>query len=124
MALNEEAVRRLVAILRNVSPTDFTMGDWCSAYAVDHKKDCGFAGCALGHATQDEWFKDQGFIMDLYGAPVYDNVLGYMAAVKFFGITYEESLLLFDDKSYSRGVKPDVVAQRLEDFITMGIHAP
>jgi hypothetical protein len=92
---------------------------------------CGFAGCAVGHATQDPVLRAEGLKLDglgfpgLVGSPYPDNVYPWRAVEKFFDLTAEESELLFDIHSYSGGPSdispydppPQEVAARIREFV-------
>src|SRR4051812_28010879 len=68
---NIEALQQLKRVVAEVPDHRYRMGDW--------KK------CACGHATQDEWFRAQGFA----------SCTSMAAASEFFGLTPDQAHDLF-----------------------------
>lgn len=91
---------------------------------------CGFSACAVGHACFDEEFRKLGWKWD-GRTPTFDGREGLHAAMKFFGITMQQSKRLFLPESYDVGRgnyihlpknvrEAKMVADRLQKLITTG----
>ena len=94
---------RLADILENVPPERFGLLTW------SRETPCGFAGCAVGWATQDPEFQAEGLVMGAVATwglstpvsvPVFGQTAGWDAVQGFFGIGHGTALTLFDLTSY------------------------
>jgi hypothetical protein len=89
-----ERYRQLIRVMRGLSPhkrrEHFNMRIW------GQRTECGTVACAAGHAAQDAWFKDQGFLLvqNLYEEAsrqlivTYQGRRGWGAIEGFFGPSY------------------------------------
>ena len=97
---------------------------------------CGFAGCAVGHATQDPVLQAEGLTLngrDGYFGPRFDEdadrEYDWKAVEVFFGLTYHEAAHLFALTQYSANPEhdgendswhdphPHQVAARIREFV-------
>jgi len=109
---------------------DFDLNTWWDGdsdelqHGSTNAKDCGTAACALGSAACYKPFIEEGLHLDERGhEPVYKGTTDWSAGGQFFGITYEESLYLFEPDKYEedgywgRDITPEVVAERVSWLI-------
>lgn len=81
-----------------------------------HSWQCGTAACALGSAAMLPEFNKSG--LKIEGAPTFKGHDEYRAGEKFFGITYDQSLFLFNPLCYeSLHPTPKTVAKRVREIL-------
>jgi hypothetical protein len=89
-------LQRLAEVLLHVNPSEFNMRHW----------DCGTAACAVGHAARDPLLAAEGIkigdspFCNIDGVPVFNNMVGYSAVSKFFGIPESEVDAIFTVYGY------------------------
>jgi len=78
---------------------------------------CGTTACAMGWAVTIPEFREAG-LQNQWGMPMFHGRHGYDAAALFFGITYEQSMHLFDPFRYRMAELRDplAVARRLREL--------
>lgn len=121
--MNKQRLKVLSKHLReNVSTLD--MSRWAD--------ECGTASCAMGHACTIPEFKAAGLhLMEGYGVtifPAFDGAHSYYAAQRFFNLSREDALHLFDPYCYVQmfpdifksGLHPAAVADRIDALIARG----
>ena len=133
--MNSEALIRLADLLEGKGPYEeqgpvpddvFDMEIWGEDYEKLGTGECGFAGCALGWATTDRWFKERGLLMPrlvdgTVGEPQFmqDNGwtgYGFRAAASFFRISFALARHLFSPSGYADqfgAPSPAAVAARI-----------
>jgi len=85
--------------------------------------ECGFAACAVGHASSIKEFQQEGFRMlhDEEFGPIYPSYRGrhsFAAVNLFFGLDDEEAQMLFQSTGYgTRNVTPYDVAKQIRTFV-------
>ncbi|WCD44231.1 hypothetical protein Lumi_092 [Xylophilus phage Lumi] len=134
-----DRLRELEKLLRTVPPERFDLDSWVDSDLNTGEnltpwregtkyRECGFAGCAVGWASQHQPFRDQGLTLQ-YGCPkvvIGDEYATQWAAVKFFfGIRYEtHANYLFAKEEYShtdgRKTSPIEVADRIAAVLKDG----
>lgn len=98
MQPNLFALRHVVRVLRKISEEQFNIN-----FVLHKTVECGTIGCALGWATEDRWFIQQGFHTSeglLHGLMVYQDVHGVNAITRFFSITRKQVQELFYAEGY------------------------
>lgn len=134
---------KLAQYLRTVPAPSFRMSNWAHepAYSgnrvsgdrlveIEHisqpLNECGFAGCAVGHACSIKAFRRAGLslVRDWQGidgsadvTPVFRGKRSFAAAEYFFSITYDEAQRLFSPDTYAPSVRPATVAKAIEKFV-------
>jgi hypothetical protein len=109
-----EALQQVVRVLKSVQPEDFSLEEWS----------CGTAFCAIGHAAQDPWFIERGFILSAptectSGCPAFVNgALGWYSVHLFFNLSANNASYLFAADRYDSDVTIENVVERIEAFIT------
>ncbi len=81
---------------------------------------CATAVCALGTACLVPEFKERGLALQWEGAgliPVFEGEIMFEAGAKFFGISNDESLYLFDPGEYERDyeITREEVAEHIDE---------
>ena len=102
-----------------VAVADFNMCYWYKEH------DCGYAGCAVGHACQIPTFRRAGLHLSPIPfqkgqfTPTYQGSRGMQAVKHFFGITDGQVLDLFFPESYSldKTIRPGKVVKRIRALI-------
>lgn len=112
---------RLADILDSVPKDRFDIKRWRSS--------CGTVECAIGHAANDDYFKELGLTLDSppeypTGAysegftPRFKEKRGINAVADLFGITPSDAEYLFVGESYDTPeVDPSDVAQRIRLYV-------
>ncbi len=111
--MKRDLLKILADYLANEVPVErFDMRIWAS------NRSCGFAGCALGWAAQNEQLKEAG--LRTHGRDVYfRKVSGLEAAMEFFGISGSTASRLFLPTSYMEDhVTPTRVANRIHELLS------
>lgn len=124
---------KLADFLDTVPRKKFDLYNWITkksnntATTIDHIKECGFAGCAVGWAMTLPSFKKAGlktikdnnlFYNDEYfSVPYYKGHENWYAVSKFFGISTYDAGDLFRIESYSSNATPKMVARRIRKFV-------
>jgi hypothetical protein len=125
-----ERLAHLAALLRTVPIQRFDMTDWHRSGGVQAEPACGFAGCAVGWATQDHLMQAEGLSMvdefprfDADGADCAD---GWESVQVFFKLGSDDAGWLFGGDTYGDNdgkflepdeVTPAMVADRIEEFL-------
>lgn len=114
--MRTDLLKTLADHLDTVPVENFNMKLWQA------RNECGFAGCAIGHAEGLPGFEGLTFEPDIaeHGlfVPVYDGFSGWQALVWLFGhISVDDAIYLFSPKFYSKDVAPAMVAARIREFI-------
>lgn len=100
-----ESNRRLLVLaakLRTVPEEHFWFGQWCDLNSIGQPDVCGTAGCAVGWACEIPEFQALGLRLGLvngrasFGRPEFNGDEGFPAARSFFGLTEEDTYLLFE----------------------------
>ena len=112
--MRTDLLKTLADHLDKVPDENFDMGVW------QCRHECGFAGCAIGHAQGLPGF--EGLKFELTGpglfTPVYDGLQSWKAVARLFGpIRYSSVVYLFSASSYPDDVTPAIVAARIRRFI-------
>lgn len=109
LPVNEIAFKQLLRVLREVKSQglSFDMSMWIDSAS------CGTVACAIGWATQDPWFKAQGFYMNNNRAPCYGEACSFSAVAKFFKIPLGHARMLFGANFYETG-RSFILNDRLE----------
>lgn len=87
---------------------------------------CGYAGCALGYAMMDPWFRRRGLVTDGHSrapGPMNNKTgsTGFQAAMEFFAINGDEVYELFSYSGYSiENPTPKQVAKKIRKFVKEG----
>lgn len=121
--MDRERLTTLADFLETVPEARFNINYWCNIDYFLGGGGCGFAGCALGWATQIPEFKNDGLIIvgryrteltPSYGGFTYP----YEAAAKFFDISNYISGYLFSPTSYHvPKVTSLTVSHRIRDLL-------
>jgi len=127
--MNKERLQRLAVLLDTVNPKLFDILSWAQHIGDDgtnfHDSDspnCRTAACAVGWATSDPWFREQGLVLRrIYShwTPSFGDGLTAAEAVKcFFDIKDIDLSLLFLSHTYEAGLEttPAMVAERIRKF--------
>lgn len=96
--------------LLKVDEENWIFSFWQKDQDEQPKPDCGFVGCAGGHACQIQEFKDRGLHLgnirsgnghftDIF--PLFENNYGCMALAEFFGISFAASSRIFTMDGYT-----------------------
>lgn len=107
--MHTDRLRHLQTILRGVPENRFDIMTWTNAGA----QACGFAGCALGWASQDETFQALGLFLSVEGyicTEDDDTLAGYETAMRFFDLTCNQAHFIFDPDYYSQYMLEDEFA--------------
>jgi hypothetical protein len=124
-----ERLAHLAYVLRWVPMDRFNLCDWDISNGNRAAK-CGFAGCAVGWATQDHLMQTEGLTMHM-GFPVFmGRDPGWGAVREFFEVDQNQAEFLFSLGAYNVGEydfyagepewtspPPVVVADRIEEFL-------
>jgi hypothetical protein len=114
MKPNIEALQQVVRVLRSVQPEHFCLKDWS----------CGTAFCAIGHAAQDPWFIERGFILSAptdytKECPSFGRgASGWYSVHLFFNLSANDASYLFASNRYDTDVTIENVVERTEAFIS------
>lgn len=116
--MNRVRLERLVQQLANVPADAFDMRRW-----TDSGAECGFAGCAVGWATQDPISASEGlhlamgFLKGLQ--PVFGDETGWSAVEAFYELDEADAMSLFNPSYYAQGYRPTTaqVAAKIRAFM-------
>ena len=127
--INTRRLLLLARYLEKVPRRQFDMRDWGrGAIGKRYGKGCGFAGCAMGHATFIPSFRKAGLKLvtsqrldEDFGINWNGATSGFYAAMHLFNIDMDQAEELFDS-SDSRGSTrkhetPKQVAKRIRQFV-------
>jgi hypothetical protein len=119
----------------------FNLDQWWEAveYEEDNEVVCGTAGCFIGWAAHENWFKNFGYDMAIgsYKDGFYNRVMpsfnGHLCAgnhqveawaTKMFGLEYPSTIqcLIYSEKygCESDQITPLIVAERIEELLAAG----
>lgn len=138
--MNKQSTERLLRMadkLDGVGPYDKPIPK--ELFNMDIWNVCQTAGCAIGHAAIDPWFKRRGlslgptddsignyglpnswlerFFGKVLYSPTYDSNIGFFAVAEFFGIEYFEAELMFNNTNYKSNPQAKTVAKRIRRFV-------
>ena len=114
---HRERLLRLADLLDTVPVKHFDLGVWARS-----EKPCETAGCAVGWAASDPWFQQRGLRLSeqqVVFAPRQVEHRSYEAAVRFFGVRFDDAWELFSPLAYTSGnrTRPKTVANRIRKFV-------
>lgn len=119
--LERRRVRRLMTVLRHVTPEMFNMDLWAEKIG----KSCNTVACAAGHSAMDPKLRAQGLRLKRWRLGCMSGVevafrsrteIGALRA--FFGITYEEAMKIFvNAENYHGLIRPHHVNRKLEQLL-------
>jgi hypothetical protein len=122
----KERLAHLAYVLRGVPKDRFNLSDW-DITSENPEADCGFAGCAVGWATQDAVLQAEGLSMrdrfPRFGTSARSD--GWPTVRDFFGVTQRQAEYLFSLAAYNiyagdlewTSPPPTEVAYRIEEFL-------
>ena len=125
--MNRERIERLLHVLDVAAATakrrdDESGGDRLDMATWGEETACGFAGCAVGWASRDAWFKREGLEVKYSSVLVrgHDTGSQYGDLASFFGATIDECIYLFapftdDDRSRYTTDTPCTVSARVRE---------
>lgn len=120
--MNTERLLILADYLEEVvarEPESFDMRVW---WEQRPNYECGYAGCAIGHAARIPEFAEAGFHLSTApitrNTPEFEDEQGFLAIGKFFDITSSEAYALFFRANYSGWNDPFEVAARIRELVT------
>lgn len=113
---------KLATFLYSVPRSGFDMRRWKYNFfgTLSLKaSECNTLGCAVGWSTLI--FADEGFILDGFNEPRWQNNLPAWPSVeKFFGIGHRVCVLLFANTPVTANMGPRQVANRIRKFLKTG----
>ena len=113
---SRERLLRLAGLLDTVPVEHFNLSTWAETW-----RPCETAGCAVGWAAADPWFRRRGLRLSggAWPYPVFRDEVGFEAVEAFFGLTRREAAHLFVYSSYRSGIgtRPKTVANRIRRFV-------
>lgn len=126
-----EGHRRLLVLAgfleTKVPPARFNLADWTADRDSIPTLECGTAACACGWAGMIPELNALGFRLvlaplrpgsrDLAPTPEYGGLMGWAAAIVFFGLNSSTAYRLFDELSYESDPTPHEVAARIRSFV-------
>lgn len=129
--MDKERLELMVTMLREVAagtwrpaaeaahkPTTFDLNNWLIAVDSAGEQPCGYAACAIGHATCDARFNTLGLHATPEETPQYLGFFGWAAATSFFGLTYKQAIELFAEEAYTPSATgPLDVAARITSYL-------
>lgn len=110
-------------------PLSLPAGERCDRIAAElaadevHLGHCGFAGCAVGWATQDPVLKAEGLRLSGMRSPLFDHYDHWHAVREFFDLSTPQADDLFNVSGYNEphtpqlDPHPSVVAAKIREFV-------
>jgi hypothetical protein len=106
-------LRQLAEGLLSVPRERFTIHHWRLEQA---EGECGFAGCAIGWASVLIPGCELQFTTFIR-LPEFKGKVGFWAVADYFGIGIQEAIYLFHPENYSSHVTPEIVSNRILEFL-------